>query len=414
MTLPTLSDTANRLTDATHFGGSSGGGATPLGVLLSDGSVALTSDWNAGTSAVTFGGKATITNLIGASVVNNGNSGASKTINWTTGNRQKITTTASCTLTFTSPGGPASLFLEIIHEATTTPYTYTWPVSVTWNSGAAPTTPNTSGGTMVVEFFFDGTTYFGSYSLPSTIVSSQWTTSSSDIYFAGGQVGIGSAPTGMDLDVLGATGNVARFAATAGTGGVVLDGANGSILRFFDAASQAWAIGGTTASLTFYDGTGSAIGTMDATGLFLGAGAVEAALIQAPTGAGVTLLPDTGQIVELSGGLKYSGATYAASLPGIASSGASNTVHWTTANRQSIITDASCTLSFVDPPGPTSLTLEIIHDGTTATYVYTWPANVKWSGGTKPTTTNTAYARDIVSFFFDGSNYYGAASLDMR
>ncbi len=90
----------------------------------------------------------------------NGNSGASKTINWSTGGiKQKITTTGSCTLTFTAPPGPTTLQLRIVHEASASAYTYTWPATVKWPSATAATTTNTSGSVDLITCYYDGTNY---------------------------------------------------------------------------------------------------------------------------------------------------------------------------------------------------------------------------------------------------------------
>ena len=91
----------------------------------------------------------------------NGNSGTSKTIDWNNGQKQKITTTGSCTLTFTAPAGPCNLLLKIVHEASATSYTYTWPASVKFPGNTDPTTTNTSGAVDIVSLYFDGTNYYG-------------------------------------------------------------------------------------------------------------------------------------------------------------------------------------------------------------------------------------------------------------
>jgi len=93
-------------------------------------------------------------------VVSNGNSGASKTIDWTAGNKQSITTTGNCTLTFTAPAAPASIQLIITHEASATTYTYSWPATVKWPGGVAITNTNTSGAVDIVSFLYDGTNYY--------------------------------------------------------------------------------------------------------------------------------------------------------------------------------------------------------------------------------------------------------------
>ncbi|MBC8437046.1 hypothetical protein H8D85_01835 [bacterium] len=45
-------------------------------------------------------------------------------------------------------------------------------------------------------------------------------------------------------------------------------------------------------------------------------------------------------------------------------------------------------------------------------HTITWDNNVKWAGGTAPTLSTGANAIDILSFYFDGTTYYGVASLD--
>jgi hypothetical protein len=54
--------------------------------------------------------------------------------------------------------------------------------------------------------------------------------------------------------------------------------------------------------------------------------------------------------------------------------------------------------------------LHVIQDGT-GSRTLTWNAVFQWPGGTAPTLTTTASARDIVSFISDGTNIYGAAQL---
>jgi hypothetical protein len=61
--------------------------------------------------------------------------------------------------------------------------------------------------------------------------------------------------------------------------------------------------------------------------------------------------------------------------------------------------------------GAASLTLRLIQDGTGGRTV-TWPAGVLWPGGTAPTLSTAASAIDIITFYWDGTNYYGAALLD--
>jgi len=42
----------------------------------------------------------------------------------------------------------------------------------------------------------------------------------------------------------------------------------------------------------------------------------------------------------------------------------------------------------------------------------TWPgSNILWPGGVAPSLSSAANTIDIVSFYFDGTNFYGVASL---
>ena len=70
------------------------------------------------------------------------------------------------------------------------------------------------------------------------------------------------------------------------------------------------------------------------------------------------------------------------------------------------------TFTFTSPGGPCSLTLVMIQDGA-GSRTSTWPGTVKWpSNGTAPTQSTGAADVDIVTFFWDGTSYYGQAALD--
>lgn len=90
--------------------------------------------------------------------VDNGNSGAADTIDWTKGNKQKSTLTGNCTFTFTAPGGACNLVFTLIQDATGS-RTVTWPDSVKWPNDTAPTLTTTGGKKDVVTFYYNGTNY---------------------------------------------------------------------------------------------------------------------------------------------------------------------------------------------------------------------------------------------------------------
>jgi hypothetical protein len=93
--------------------------------------------------------------IVGA-VVANGNSGAAKTINWTTGTVQTLTISEITTLTFTAPAGPCHLTLILTNPGA---FAITWPTML-WAGGAVPGW--TVAGKDIVTFLYtSGTTYYG-------------------------------------------------------------------------------------------------------------------------------------------------------------------------------------------------------------------------------------------------------------
>lgn len=90
--------------------------------------------------------------------VSNGDSSTSKTIDWTSGNKQYINFTADCTLTFTAPAGPTNLILRMNRDGDRNP---TWPATVKWSGGTEPTWSTGSGAIDVASFYYDGTNYYG-------------------------------------------------------------------------------------------------------------------------------------------------------------------------------------------------------------------------------------------------------------
>lgn len=93
-------------------------------------------------------------------VIDDGNSGTSKTIDWTQGAAHKLTLTGNVTLTFTAPSGPCWLQLRLTQDGTGS-RTVTWP-SMKWAGGGAPTlTTTATTGTDIVSIWYDGSAYYG-------------------------------------------------------------------------------------------------------------------------------------------------------------------------------------------------------------------------------------------------------------
>lgn len=91
----------------------------------------------------------------------NGNSSTADTIDWTLSNKQRSTLTGNVTYTFTAPPGPCNLILKILTGAGS--FTATWPATVKWSAGAAPTITTTASRADIISFYYDGTNYYGSY-----------------------------------------------------------------------------------------------------------------------------------------------------------------------------------------------------------------------------------------------------------
>lgn len=69
----------------------------------------------------------------------------------------------------------------------------------------------------------------------------------------------------------------------------------------------------------------------------------------------------------------------------------------------------NCTFTFPTATAGKSFTLLLKQDGT-GSRTATWPASVKWPGGTAPTITSTASKLDKYVFISDGTNWYGSTA----
>ena len=92
--------------------------------------------------------------------VDDGNSSTADTIDWTTGNFHKSTMTGNCTYTFTAPSGATTLILKLAQGGSGS-YTATWPATVKWTGGTAPTLSTAVGAIDIITFYWDGTNYLG-------------------------------------------------------------------------------------------------------------------------------------------------------------------------------------------------------------------------------------------------------------
>lgn len=140
------------------------GGQTLIGGTASGNSLTLQATSHATKGSVIVSDKLRIDSQVYFnSEIDNGNSGTADTIDWTAGNKQKTTATGNCTYTFTAPSGPASLVLKFVNDGTAR--TITWPATVLWSGGTKPTHTGTNGKVDLIALYWDGTSYFATFSL---------------------------------------------------------------------------------------------------------------------------------------------------------------------------------------------------------------------------------------------------------
>jgi len=88
------------------------------------------------------------------------------------------------------------------------------------------------------------------------------------------------------------------------------------------------------------------------------------------------------------------------------SSGTSITIDWTKAAKQKLTLTDNCTITLTAPSGPCNVILKAVNFGA---FTPTFSPVPKWPGGTGPTW--TASGTDILALYYDGTNYYGQASI---
>ena len=96
-------------------------------------------------------------------------------------------------------------------------------------------------------------------------------------------------------------------------------------------------------------------------------------------------------------------------------SSATLTIDWLTGNKQeeTLTTTDITTVTFSnDPAGPCNLLLKLTQDSATPVTCTGWPASVKWAGGTEPVLSGGVDDIDIITFYYDGTNYFGAIMKD--
>ena len=80
-------------------------------------------------------------------------------------------------------------------------------------------------------------------------------------------------------------------------------------------------------------------------------------------------------------------------------------VEWSSGTIHAITLTANKTLTFTGAVAQQSITL-IIRQDATGSRIITWPT-MRWPAATAPTLTTTANKVDIISVYYDGSDYFG-------
>lgn len=153
------------LPNASPFGLTSYTVATLPSAVTHAGRIVHTSNGDSGVSGILYSDgtnwRSIRTGVIASTTVlpNNATLGATPTFDWNTGATQAGTLTANATFAFTAPQTTKRLVLRITQD--TTPRTITWPASVKWAGGVAPTISVGSGAIDVFAFEYDGANYYG-------------------------------------------------------------------------------------------------------------------------------------------------------------------------------------------------------------------------------------------------------------
>jgi len=90
----------------------------------------------------------------------NSNSGTTKTIDWSNGDRQKVSLTGNVTFTFSNAQEGQIITLVMTQDATGG-RTVTWPAAVKWPGGSEPSWGTGASDINTATFYYDGTNYLG-------------------------------------------------------------------------------------------------------------------------------------------------------------------------------------------------------------------------------------------------------------
>jgi len=121
-------------------------------------------DYAAPLASPNFNTKVTFGNYyMNPSEVDDGDSSTADTIDWSLGSAHRSKATGNCTYTFSNPVIGGSYVLKVVNDGTVR--TIAWPDTVLWGIKGAPTLTGTNLKVDLINFYWDGASYYGSYKL---------------------------------------------------------------------------------------------------------------------------------------------------------------------------------------------------------------------------------------------------------
>jgi len=135
----------------------------------------------------------------------------------------------------------------------------------------------------------------------------------------------------------------------------------------------------------------------------------------------VTVGDATDVTIDFEGGIQIGQGAVFMTEPTVSVGAGITAWSWTQGNKLDLTLASGATAITFDTPHPQggcSLTLKLTQPASgSAGTAGSWNAsgagnNVKWPSGTAPTLSTANGAVDILSFYWDGTNYYGVASLN--
>lgn len=181
-----------------------------------------------------------------------------------------------------------------------------------------------------------------------------------------------------------------------------------------------YVIGGTANVIEFrLDDGVTVVAYIDTTGrLVLDAGITAVAAIfttLAVSGASTLAAATLSGLLTANGAAAFNGnvtvaTAQAAITPHDAgNSGVAITIDWDNGNNQLITLTGAAAITLNNPVAGSVYVLKLLQDATGSRQP-TWPASVKWAGGSFPGCTGTASHSDLITLYYDGTNYLGTVA----